>query len=96
MLLSFIPSALLQNSLNCDRKYLDNKISSVEITGQMGLDRAVDREKERETDCCTVVCELSRYETVRMFSYVLANLVRKKMVYFLIDLFNRHYQNFVL
>lgn len=59
MPLSFIPSALLQNSLDCDKKYLDNKISSVEITGQMGPGR----EKERETDYCTVVCELSHYET---------------------------------
>lgn len=52
MLLSFIPSALLQNSSNCDRKYLDNKISSVEITGQMGPDRAEDRGKETIAQSC--------------------------------------------
>lgn len=36
MSLSFIPFGVLQNYLNCGMKYLDNKINSVEITGQQG------------------------------------------------------------
>lgn len=64
MILNFIPFALLRNSLNCERKYLDNKISSVEIVGQLGPDRVMDKDKERATDHCRVVCELSYYEIV--------------------------------
>lgn len=59
-------SSLLQNSLNCDRKYLDKKISYVEITGQMVPDRPVDR-AEGDTDGSTVECELSRFKCQIIF-----------------------------
>lgn len=74
MLLSFIPSALLQNSLNCDRKYLDNKISSVEITRQMGADRAEDREEEKE-EYFMVLCGL-------WHCFPVSNTVWEEVIYF--------------
>lgn len=61
-LLSLIPSALLQNYLNCDRKYLDNKSSYVEITGQLGPYRDENRERKNNS-FAQKYCELSRCET---------------------------------